>query len=281
MKSKTIIISQQSGSGRGILTLYLESDLLKSKLRLYSVPSLKPSCKLAIFHQDEVTSANLISRGSFYETSLVGNFDLEKDFYCAIVDTEANNQVLLSGGTYAGYFFDDGEIFPQEKLTTETKEDQIKETCTSNCENCKYKEYFYSSSNQESKVSKTIFNVKTEFKDVPISSTAKQTSLIESLTPQFEYIFKNFPPDTELNTLIKDGKFVKMNEGADQYSIGAIYENDKMKYICYAVKASFNQPAPEELGKFHQWLPLDQEDPLSDGFHIVYQDATDLKILEV
>ena len=54
-----------------------------------------------------------------------------------------------------------------------------------------------------------------------------------------------------------------------------------MKYICYAVFETYNTPAPEEIGEHYQWLPIDKEDPLSDGYYIVFQDTADLKIVEL
>ena len=111
MKSKTIILSNNNQNGRGILTLYIEDDLLKAKLRLYNVSTLNPHCKLGVYHNQEVSSANLILKNGQYTTSLVGNFNLDADFYTAIVDTSANNNVILSGGTYAGYYFDDNSVF--------------------------------------------------------------------------------------------------------------------------------------------------------------------------
>ena len=52
-------------------------------------------------------------------------------------------------------------------------------------------------------------------------------------------------------------------------------------YMCYAVKSNYNSTPPDELGNNYQWLPLDKEDPLSDGYYLVFQDATDFKILEL
>jgi hypothetical protein len=87
--------------------------------------------------------------------------------------------------------------------------------------------------------------------------------------------------DETLTTLIPNSKFVKINENQEQYSIGAIYQDNEMKYICYAVFKTYNTPAPEEIGKHYQWLPIDNQDPLSDGYYIVFQDTTDLKIVEL
>ena len=73
----------------------------------------------------------------------------------------------------------------------------------------------------------------------------------------------------------------EINENGNSYNIGAIYEHETIKYLCYAVKSTYNQPPPTEIGKNYQWLPLDKEDPLSDGYYVVFQDALDFKILEL
>lgn len=324
MKSKTIIISEQNSSGRGILTLYMEDDLLKGKLRIYDLPKLSASCKLGIYHNNEVFSSNLIYKNGFYATSLVGNFNLDADFYTAIIDTSLNNKVILSGGTYAGFYFDDNSVFSplaeEEKPTYEqllADEDyninykhetehpnqniEAHETPQQNqtepqptlqtenlncnhpdCANCKYKEYFYSNNPlPEILHTEEANKIETDKTSQIQENDNNITSIFDSLLPQFDYILKNYPENEELNKLIENAKFVRIAEGESNYSLGAIYENQNMQYICYAIKCNYNTPAPEELGKFYQWLPTDPTDPLSEGYYIVYQDAHDLKIIEI
>ena len=303
MKSKTIILSPlENENGRAILTLYLEDDLLKCKLRLYSMPKLTPACKLGVYHQNEVYTSNLIEKNGQYESSLVGDFNMLTDFYCAIINTQNNNQVLLAGGTYAGFYFNDSSVFNNEQPTAqeqnEPQEDQTTPTCETcnKCANCKYKEYFYSNSNTLN-LEAPQPEIKTTQTEIP--QPAKENEILEpnapevaktpsaqptiksSLIPQFKYVFETYPQDETLNNLVENSKFVKINENANQYSIGAVYENDQIKYICYAVKGDYNTPPPAELGEHHQWLPLDTEDPLSEGYFLVFQDANDLKILEL
>lgn len=335
MISKTIILSGEN-KGRGILTLCMEDGLLKAKLRLYEIERLNQYCKLAVYHKQQVYSANLIFKNGAYFSSLVGDFDMNEDFYTAIVDTVENNNIIISGGSYAGYFFEDNGVFdnlqgenqqassnesnlaePQsatdilneEKLTKDSPIAMCQNPTIAadlgaeddRCANCKYKEYFYQQHNNECKnvevsnenVPENNCNPNVEFEQVQNKiepahekenlQNDKKTlpTILESLLPQFEYIFNNYQENGELNSLIPNSKFVSMEDGGDNYSLGAIYEHDQMKYICYAVKCNYNSPAPEELGKFYQWLPLDSEDPLSDGYYLVYQDATDLKIIEV
>ena len=215
-------------------------------------------------------------------SSLVGDFNLDKDFYSAIIDTEHNNAVLLSGGSYAGFYFEDNSVFNEnieehhEKTENLAQEDNktISQNCydCNRCENCQYKKYFYENTTEKTN---TCSN-----EDKKINK-ADVASLMDAIVPQYKYIFENYELNNELISLIANSKFVNINDESGNYSIGAIYENEKIKYLCYAIKCNYNTPAPNELGRFYQWLPIDKEDPLSEGYYIVYQDAKDLKIIEV
>ena len=80
MTSKTIIISSPQGSSeRGIITLFQEDDLLRCRLRTYNLKEISKYCKLGIYHCNEVFSANLIEKNGVYESSFVGDFNIEKD----------------------------------------------------------------------------------------------------------------------------------------------------------------------------------------------------------
>lgn len=341
MKSKTIILSIDNEKGRGILTLFQEDDLLQCRIRLYNMPKLSRYCKLGIYHDKQVYSANLLEKNGVYTSSMVGNFDIDQDFYAAIIDTANENKVILSGGTYAGFFFNEQPIFeselnsnnfqpaeidenlnlkeetnqhifdvvskaePNTNLYSYKKEDTLDYGCDSEnekCKNCKYKEFFYSQNSQfeneqndllfskENKDEQTSLaqqlNIQPNKSEIYTDETTqnqnnKTKTILESLIPQFQYVFENYPKDETLNNLIPNSKFVKIEENESSYSIGAIYDEEQMKYICYAVLCNYNSPAPEELGKHYQWLPLDKEDPLSEGYYIVFQDAIDLKIVEL
>jgi len=306
MKSKTIIISApEENNTRGILTLFQEDDLLKCRLRVYNLQEISRYCKLGIFHQNEVFSANLIERNNVYESSFVGNFDIDQDFYVALIDTEKNNQVLLAGGTYQGFYFNDNSVFlesenfsnPQTKpivKQNKNNEEKCEENCDK-CENCVYKKAFYlkadennlniekllENSNLEESLQTQENNILKE--NVGTTSLAKHEieNFVASIIPQLEDLFRIYPQDADLNKLIENSKFVQINENGEHFSIGAIYNEDEIKYICYAIKREYNINPPKELGKNYQWLPLDTEDPLSEGYYVVFQDVTDLKIVEL
>lgn len=355
MKSKTMILQSQTSnkSGRAILTLTQENDLLTTKLRLYSFAALDANAKLGVYHNNQVYAGNMLFKDGAYISSLVGDFDIDADFYCAVVDTMNNNTPLLAGGTYGGFYFDDTSVItnnldkcyspnpitPARETTTQNTQpncarQQPRESADESnnlnpCAGCKYKEYFYtqqptpnnanncpaaqssqqtddnhSPQNQQfqqsaaklnkdfdlNQANKTQSNTENQ-SNAPAAETTVQPAnspepaatptIIESLIPQFEYIFKTFPECEELNTRIENSRFVTIAESGNIYCLGAIYKDNLPEYICYAVPATYNAPVPEELGAHHQWLPLDPDDPLSDGYHIVYQDAHDLKIIEI
>lgn len=327
MNSKTMILQSQTSnkSGRAILTLTKENDLLKTKLRLYSFSPLNTNCKLGIFHNNQVYSSNMLFKDGAYVSSLVGDFDMDSDFYCAIVDTQNNNDPLLAGGTYGGFYFNDTSVitknlnnsFSQNKITPKTdgsasaanqpphtSEQSCLTNCSTNanpCANCKYKEYFYTQNPVSNTQTPNIGQ--SQYLNHPVAENAQTTanstqqqeqennepqtpntktapSIAENLIPQFDYIFKTYPACEELNAAIENSRFVTITEGSSTYCLGAIYKDDQPQYICYAVPTAYNAPVPQELGEHHQWLPLDPNDPLSDGYHIVFQDAHDLKIVE-
>ena len=189
---------------------------------------------------------------------------------------------------------------PYLQHNTKTTE-QINNECENDCDkckNCKYKEFFYSQTDCFSYKNDLISNEEQQLMDKKetepqeqkfnnmenqqnTTNEANKLNIISSLIPQFKYVFENYPQDDVLCGLLPNGKFVKINENGDEFSIGAIYKDDEMKYICYAVLCDYNSPVPVELGEHHQWLPLDKEDPLSQCYYIVFQDAQDLKIVEL
>ena len=287
MESKTLIISpiEDGKSSRGIVTLYLEDELLKCKIRLYNVEKLDEYHKIGVYHQNEVFKANLLEKNGVYLSSFVGDFDMQQDFYVAIINTN-NNMVVLAGGTYGVHFNNYSMFQNSSSLVQNAKQEQEdvlqvnqnQENCCDNCEKCKtckYKEFFYAQHTEINLSNAETLKSQNEVED------AKVYNVLNSIIPQFKYVFENYEHNQELNILIRGGKFVKITDQNEEYSIGTIEKNGEVKYICYAVKAKYNTNPPSDIGKHYQWLPIDNEDPLSDGYFVVFQDAKDLKILEL
>lgn len=322
MTSKTIIISAlQDNSARGILTLFQEDDLLKCRLRTYNLSPLSKFCKLGIYHNNEVFSANLIEKNGVYESSFVGSFNMENDFYVALIDVGNNNEVLLAGGTYQGFYFSDNSVFlehenflnkvnnlQKEKILETNNRVEKCEDCDK-CAKCKYKEFFYSQQtesvisdallekaqattitenltlknidNQENLVTNSLADDEIDAKKDSENQNVDIKKVEKAILPQIEKLFSEYEENIELNSLISNSKFVKVEENGENYSIGAIYESDNIKYICYAIKRDYNINPPKEIGENFQWLPIDPDDPLSVGYYVVFQDAKDLKIVKI
>lgn len=323
MKTKTIILNGENG-GRGISSIYVEEGILNCRIRTYGIENLTPTCKIGIFHNNKTYTANLISRNGSYITSFTGDFNIEKDFFIALIETEQDNKVVLKGGTYAGFFSnnlnqddeDENQLidkFLNEDENVDSNEiengfnkisnlDQNsdnfvntkKDTCD-RCENCVYKQAFYNSqTNQndlkqisvEEELTTPLTNNANELlysleENVKQSETSTDEKVdIKSILANINEVLKNYPEDKTLNKMIENGKFVSINENENEYSIGALYDGENIKYLCYAKKCRYNEKAPDELGKHYQWIPLDKDDPLTDGYNIVFQDITDLKIID-
>lgn len=312
MKTKTIILSSQNNEesqnsnnkqSRAILSLYEEDDLLKVKMRIYNSKPLDKNTKIGIYHNNQVYTANMIERNGAYTSSFVGDFDLDKDFFTAIINPNLDNAVLLSGGTYSGYFFNDSSVFMDDYDSSQKLSQEEIDTLPT-IDTLSDEDYDIESANDTLDTHNNINENTTTFienessqplnsetqndkqSDTEINHTQSETqetkidSILSQILPQFEYLFNNYDEDLEIMKLIENSRFISLKENTNEYSIGAIYENEQMKYICYAVKSEYNSPAPADIGEHFQWLPLNPEDPLSNGYYIVFQDTTDLKIVE-
>jgi hypothetical protein len=95
------------------------------------------------------------------------------------------------------------------------------------------------------------------------------------IADQIDELFDRYPREKNLETLINNSKWVKINtdEENKHYVVGTIQENNDIKYICYGVPGNFNNEPPIELKNYSQWLPVDPQDPYNNGYWVMYQDA--------
>lgn len=128
-----------------------------------------------------------------------------------------------------------------------------------------------------------------KFLDEKIASIENETDIFESensklenfegkeffnlISEQIDDLFDNYPRVDELEELIPNSKWVKINfeNNGNEYVLGLIYDNFDLKYICYGVPGKFGSVPPKHLGEC-QWLPLDPKNPI-DGYWVIYQDA--------
>lgn len=95
------------------------------------------------------------------------------------------------------------------------------------------------------------------------------------ISSQIDELFEKYPREFNLEKLIDDSQWVKINHDYDNkyYVVGIIYEDNDIKYICYGVPGKYNQERPMELVGYSQWLPTDVKDPYNNGYWVMYQDA--------
>ena len=96
----------------------------------------------------------------------------------------------------------------------------------------------------------------------------------ELISEQIDDLFDNYPRVDELEELISNSKWVKIDfeNNGNEYVLGLIYQDFDLKYICYGVPGVFGSVPPKQLGKC-QWLPLNPQNP-ENGYWVIYQDAS-------
>lgn len=105
---------------------------------------------------------------------------------------------------------------------------------------------------------------------------------LSTISEQIDEMLIKYPTENTIMELVPNSKFIKIEDEYENntYVIGVIYENSKIKYLAYGVPAKYNTPAPKELGSNYQWIPIDFNDPMTDGYYVLYQDAVDGSIIK-
>lgn len=111
-------------------------------------------------------------------------------------------------------------------------------------------------------------------------SQREKLEFLNDIVYQLDEMFLRYPEDNTIENIIPNSKFVSV-DGENPYVLGAIYENNIMKYIAYGVPAPYNSLPPKDLGNHYQWLPLNPRDVMSDGYFMIYQNALTGSIVEI
>lgn len=193
---------------------------------------------------------------------------------------------------YKEYFYashhDDGEQIENQATTLDnTEQNQIQSIQENNVEQTENIET-ESSEITYSQEAETLANkLETESQQIQQDETKTTNSeaenFLNSISEQLNEMFLSYPIDEEITKIIPNSKIVKVTDSVDNssYVVGVLYENDQIAYLVYGVPAKYNETPPAELGENYQWLPLDPEDPLSDGYYLIYQDASSGKLVPV
>ena len=129
----------------------------------------------------------------------------------------------------------------------------------SRCEGCIYKQAFFEreQDEKEENLNQETENVKNEF--------------FEQVKSSIDNLFETYPPNDELIEAIENSRFVKVDYEGDGnfYSVGLIFDDDDLKYICYAIPSEEGVCPPKELSEFSQWLKIRD----GYGYWLTYQDG--------
>lgn len=309
ISKKSIVLSdvKNNSNKKAVLTLERKEDDIVGSVRFYNFPSADLGLlTLGFYCKNRVIKSGLTYKSNSYYTFLLSEDFLEDKFSCAVIEfKEAEAIPILYGASegrdenvYAsiiselsgnssmqnvqkvldenGIDFDD-----DEKEEIESEIDKCMEC--ENCANCFYKKYFYENEKVESGQDEKILSLNSEEKEQnsgedivnEIEEPQSAESFIGKLKPQIDKLFEKNPIEKNLEELIPNSKFVKIEyeDDGDFYVFGIIYEGGNIKYVCYGVPAVYEEEPPNELSGYPTFLPLNKEEKEGFGYWLTYQDA--------
>ncbi len=95
-----------------------------------------------------------------------------------------------------------------------------------------------------------------------------------SVKRELDELFSKYPQDKTLCKAFSRSEWVRIKgtAAAPEYLVGALYEDGKAKYICYALRATDKNEPPEEIKNVCSYVPVS---PLlgAEGFFVIFQSA--------
>ena len=106
---------------------------------------------------------------------------------------------------------------------------------------------------------------------------AKEKEFYNHIKPKLDELMDTYPHDAELETIIGNSKWAKVDITEDDfYVVGLIYEDESPKLICYGVPDENKNNPPSCQHNSRQWLELEKN---GRGYWMMYQDAESGKTL--
>jgi len=97
------------------------------------------------------------------------------------------------------------------------------------------------------------------------------------IQPQLDELFSKFPHFKELEELVANTEWVKVNytpNDEQHYILGKLYDGETVTHICYGIPAtSHSATPPASLADYCQWLPVDLNNVDGAGYWVMYQSA--------
>ncbi len=300
MSKKSIVLNGvENKSQRAVLTIECDGEMASGRVRLYNF-GVEPKGIISLGIND---GKNVIKAGLTHSSGMLFTFmseikQIPEKFSCAVVNFVGGEARPILYGCSDGYQ-DREQVFKQvidslslakdarqvEKVLDDygidydeqEKEDIEKEidraldencvkTCGKDCDNCEYKK-FYLEHTKKMELDKT--------DESENDNNQTSSKFYEEMKEQIDSLFANNPNEDYLMQLLPNSKWVKVSidESGDYYVLGLIYDENKLKYICYGVPGVYQKYPPRELSGYPIWFPLDEDKPEGFGYWLSYQDA--------
>ena len=87
-------------------------------------------------------------------------------------------------------------------------------------------------------------------------------------------LFEKYPRDFSLRDAFSCSEWVRIkgSASAPEYLVGVVYENGKVRYICYALAAKEGSAPPDEIKNVCAFIPRSHYRD-KEGFFVIFQSA--------
>lgn len=284
---KSIVLSGvDGGKEKAVVSIEYDGGELLGNVRLYNFDKEPDGIlSLGILSGKDVLKAGLTrENNSFYTFKLSAVKELTT-FSCALVNFDKGEaKPLLLGSTNGTPKSEEGLLGSLSIFDSEPSIQNVKDTldengiimedqdeidrlaqgevgtfdCESKCSDCKYRDAFFKLDD-----------------DTSGEPEPEPETFFDGIKEQIETLFGKYPEEEFLSQIIPDSKWVKIDndDKGEYYVVGLLYEDNKIKYICYGVPSIYSDTPPKELAGFSQWLPIDSGKEQGFGYFITYQDA--------
>lgn len=299
LKRKSIVLSdvEEKSNKKAVLTIEEVESGIKGLVRLYNFDrELEGISSLGFYIDKKVYKAGLTYKSFMLYEFFIDLKQMPTKFSCAVVNfqnavatpilfgTSDGNQDNIYGNIVAEISRDNSlenttKVLDQHSVQFDDAEQQEidkqidKECCECDCENCIYKKYFYENQSSKSVESQAEEKLTEKVEE----SEVEKIEFFQRLKPQIDKLFEKFPTETNLERLLPDSKWVKVDyeDDGDFYVFGLLYDAvGQVKYVCYGVPAIYEETPPEELSGYPIWMSLDKENDSRFGYWLTYQDAS-------
>lgn len=297
VKKSLVLNSSNHDNKKAVLSVEGDKNSLVGRVRLYNFGTLpKGILTLGIYSNGKVYKAGLTHQNGMLYTFLLDENIFINDFSCAVINVYNGEVTPILFGASQGkneglsqvvdavksaknmqeveQVLDDYGLDYDDEEKAEIEKSLDKEFECKDCQNCKYKQYFYSHSESRMANTQKLDSDENLENENEIVEERKTVTFYDELKPQIEKLFSENKEEDYLEKIFPNSKWVKVSlQNDDYYVFGLIYEDDKVKYICYGVPGVYQKLPPRELSGYPSWLALDEQNREGFGYWLSYQDA--------